>query len=186
MKIRYNSPVILTYALICTVVLIIDRMTGGVFIQNFFVAPPSFHAFSPLSYFRLVSHIFGHVNWTHLVGNFMLILLIGPILEEKYSAGAIIEMIFVTALTTGILNAIFFTTGLLGASGIVFMMILLSSFTNIRTGEIPLTFILIMILYLTGEVINAFQPDRISQFAHILGGICGGLFGFFYVKIGKR
>ena len=67
----------------------------------------------------------------------------------------------------------------MGASGIVFMMILLSSFTNIRSGEIPLTFVLVVLMYLTREVVTAFSDeDSISQLAHIAGGLCGSLFGF--------
>jgi rhomboid protease GluP len=85
-------------------------------------------------------------------------------------------------LITGILNTIFFSTALMGASGIVFMLILLSSFTNIRSGEIPLTFLLIVVLFLAKEVISAFGQDNISQFAHIIGGICGSLFGFVFTR----
>jgi membrane associated rhomboid family serine protease len=87
-------------------------------------------------------------------------------------------MIFTTAVITGLMNAFLFPTALLGASGIVFMMILLTSFTNSRNGEIPLTFLLILVLYLAAEIINAFKYDDISQAAHIIGGICGSLFGF--------
>jgi membrane associated rhomboid family serine protease len=93
----------------------------------------------------------------------------------------------VTALVTGGLQVFLFpTTILLGASGIVFMMILLASFTNFRKGEIPLTFILIMVIYLGREVWNAVAskfvagaPDNISQFAHVIGGLVGSFFGFF-------
>jgi hypothetical protein len=35
------------------------------------------------------------------------------------------------------------------------------------------------VLYLGGEVISAFKEDDVSQFAHIIGGFCGSLFGFF-------
>jgi hypothetical protein len=93
-------------------------------------------------------------------------------------------MILFTALVTGIINSLFFSTGLLGASGIVFMMILLSSFTNINGKDIPLTFILILILYLSREIINSFKTDDISEFAHIIGGFCGSLFG--YLKPARR
>jgi rhomboid protease GluP len=62
------------------------------------------------------------------------------------------------------------------------MLILLSSFTNIRAGEIPLTFILIVVLFLTKEVTTAFAQDNISQFAHIIGGICGSFFGFLLTR----
>jgi membrane associated rhomboid family serine protease len=87
-------------------------------------------------------------------------------------------MILITALITGLLNALLSPAALLGASGVTFMMILLVSFTNIRNGEIPLTFILILILYLAQELINSFQENQISELAHIVGGACGSLFGF--------
>jgi len=87
-------------------------------------------------------------------------------------------MMIVTGFVTGVLNACFFPHPLLGASGIVFMMILLASFTNHGRDDIPLTFILIVILYLGREILNAFRGDDISQFAHLAGGLCGSLFGF--------
>jgi membrane associated rhomboid family serine protease len=98
--------------------------------------------------------------------------------EEKYGSKRLLIMILLTALVTGILNILFFNTGLLGASGIVFMLILLSSFTNVRNGEIPITFILVAFLFLGKEVLESIQNDNISQFAHIIGGICGSIFGF--------
>jgi GlpG protein len=66
------------------------------------------------------------------------------------------------------------------------MLILLSSFTNIRQGEIPLTFILIVVLYLAREFVNALNPDTISQLAHIAGGIIGGLFGFLFSRADSK
>ena len=87
-------------------------------------------------------------------------------------------MITTTAVVTALLHTFFFTGGLLGASGIVFMLILLGSFANIKQGHIPLTFILIVILYLGKEFIYSFSYDNISQFAHIIGGIVGSGFGF--------
>jgi hypothetical protein len=88
-------------------------------------------------------------------------------------------MIVITAMITGILNVLFFRTALMGASGVVFMMILLASFTNFNKGEIPLTFILVLVLYLGRELFNAFSANNISEFAHIAGGFCGSLCGFF-------
>jgi uncharacterized membrane protein YdcZ (DUF606 family) len=88
-------------------------------------------------------------------------------------------MIAITAFVTGVLNVLLFRSSLMGASGVVFMMILLASFTNFSHGEIPLTFILVLILYLGGQLFESFRTDNISQFAHIVGGFCGSLFGFF-------
>jgi membrane associated rhomboid family serine protease len=143
-----------------------------------------FYASSFRCWVTLVTHVLGHANWAHLVSNFSFILLIGPILEETYGSISLVIMIFITALVTGILNVLFFPPGLLGASGVVFMMILLASFTNFNKGEVPLTFILVLILYLGRELLISFgsSPEsngNISQFAHVVGGFIGSLFGFF-------
>lgn len=178
LKPSYNSPVILTFALAACAVMIANNLSRGRITPAFFAVYPGFDFTNPLCYFRLVSHALGHKNWSHLVANFSVILLVGPALEEKYGSMRLVKMMLVTALATGVLNAIFFSTGLLGASGLAFMMILLGSFTNRRDGELPLTFVLVVILFLAKEVVQAFSQDDISQFAHIMGGIFGSLFGF--------
>ena len=111
------------------------------------------------------------------MGNLTFILLLGSMIEEKYGSLNLLIMIGITAIITGILNVLFFPTGLLGASGIVFLFIILSSFGNAQKG-IPLTFILVAVLFLGKEIFQALQDNNISEFAHILGGICGSLFGF--------
>jgi len=103
-------------------------------------------------------------------------------MEEKYGSKFTLFMILITALITGLLNVIFFNTGLLGASGIVFMLILLVSFTNTDGGQIPLTFILVALLFVGKEVLQIMDSDQVSQFAHIIGGVCGSAFGF----LGKK
>lgn len=131
---------------------------------------------------ELITHILGHADWNHLVGNFTLILIIGPILEEKYGSNRLLVMILLTALVTGLINGIFFNTGLVGASGIAFMVILLSSVDNQNKG-IPLTFIIVAMLFIGKEMFNALSPDNVSQFSHIMGGFCGAGFGFIMRKI---
>ncbi|GAB4128300.1 MAG: hypothetical protein OHK0045_18360 [Raineya sp.] len=177
MKITYNAPFTLTFTLVATLI----HFLGENFTKTFFVVQPTMDFNNPLDYFRLFSHAAGHGSWDHLFGNFSLILILGPILEEKYGTKLLLAMSFITALFTGILNVAFLNSGLLGASGIVFMMILLSSFTNMKAKTIPLTFILVMILFVGKEILNSFDPEhaQTSQFAHILGGIFGAVFGFF-------
>ena len=92
-------------------------------------------------------------------------------------------MMAFTALVTAVFQLLLFPEGLLGASGIALMLIILGSWTNFREGEIPLTFILVALLFLGREVIDAFRPDQVSQFAHIIGGATGGVFG---LLIGRR
>jgi membrane associated rhomboid family serine protease len=178
MKIRYNAPITLSFALLATLVMILNQTVARGLTYQFFAVGPTMNPGHVLDYVRLLTHAIGHDNWAHLMGNFAFILLLGPILEEKYGSTGILVMMAITALVTGLLNVLFLPTGLLGASGIVFMMILLVSFTNIRQGEIPLTFILVVVLFLTREVANSLQQDSVSQFAHISGGVIGSLFGF--------
>ena len=181
MKIKYNAPAVLTFAIICALVVLLSQTLLKDLVRNWFTVPGR-GSFSP-GLFRnwvcLFTHVAGHTSWQHLIGNFSLILLIGPMLEENYGTGSLVVMMIITALITGVLNVLLFKTGLLGASGIVFMMILLSSFTNFSKGEIPLTFILVLLLYLGSELVNSLKDDNISNFAHIIGGFCGSLFGFF-------
>ncbi|MBN1647667.1 MAG: rhomboid family intramembrane serine protease [Spirochaetales bacterium] len=181
MKISYNAPVTLTFALFSALILLLDTLLKTNLIESFFSTPPhGVFSFSHVQdYFRLFTHIFGHANWMHLLGNFSFILLLGPQLEEKYGSGRLIFMILITAGVTGLLHSLFVGQALLvGASGIVFMMILLSSFTRVKNGYVPLTFILIVILYLLKEFISALKDNNISELAHIAGGISGSVFGF--------
>ena len=178
MKIRYNSPVVLTFTFLCIGAMLLSQLTDGKSTGYLFTLYPSFNFSDPLSYIRIWSHIIGHGNWQHLIGNFSMILLLGPLLEEKYGSGPLLLMMIITAIITGILNTFFFPTGLLGASGIVFMFILLSSFSGIKEGEVPLTFLMIAIMYFGQELVLSLKDDNVSQFGHILGGLSGSLFGY--------
>ncbi|MCL2440790.1 MAG: rhomboid family intramembrane serine protease [Treponema sp.] len=181
MRIKYNAPTVLTFTLLCALILFITRTFFPDLIANWFMVPGrnNFRVGFINHWITIITHAMGHADWTHLISNFTLILLIGPMLEESYGSKTLLIMIVITALVTGILNALLFNSYLLGASGVVFMMILLSSFTNFSHGEIPLTFILVLILYMGVQFFNTSGPDNISHFAHIIGGLCGSFFGFF-------
>ena len=176
MKLKFNSPVILGISLICVAVFVLDKVMVGTLMPYFTLG--NVNTSSALSLLTLFTHVIGHASIEHLMGNLTFILLLGPIVEEKYGDSRTLFMMLITALVTGILNLLFFHTGLMGASGIVFMLILLVSFTNTKSGEIPVTFILVALLFIGKEVIESLNTDQISQFAHIIGGVCGSVFGF--------
>jgi membrane associated rhomboid family serine protease len=180
MKIKYNAPTTLTFTFLAGIVLLLSGTLVPGLTEAWFSTPAPFHANQAQDYVKLFTHVLGHANMEHFLSNFSFILLLGPILEASYGSLGLLLMMLATALITGVLNVFLFpSTVLLGASGVVFMMILLASFTNFNKGEIPLTFILIMLLYLGKEVWNALaNKDNISQFAHVLGGLSGSFFGF--------
>ncbi len=175
-RISYNAPVVLTFALLSVGVFLLPEGTR----HEYFATHGQLDGFA--GYFTLISHILGHASWEHLIGNFMLILLLGPILEERLGSLQLLVMILITALVSGLVDAAL-GHGTLGASGIVFMMIVLASTANIRQGEIPLTFIAVALIYLGGEIYAAAtKNDNISHLGHLIGGVAGAAFGFFGAK----
>ena len=124
--IRFNAPVILSFALLSLIALLLGKWTNGATTTQFFSVYRSSLA-DPLTYVRFFGHVLGHSSYEHYMGNMLLLLLVGPGLEEKYGSGTMVWTIAVTALVTGLVNFVFFPhTMLLGASGVVFMMIVLS------------------------------------------------------------
>jgi membrane associated rhomboid family serine protease len=177
-RLHYNAPVVLTFSLLALAVLVLDRWVWGALTEGLFATAPPFSIFDPLDYFRLVSHTVGHGSLEHLFGNLTMILLLGPILEERYGSENMLKMVLLTGLFVGTLNALIGRSGLLGASSIVFMFITLISIVDLRRGTIPVSFILVAIVFIGSEIINAFGPDDISQLGHIAGALLGALFGF--------
>lgn len=139
---------------------------------------------NPFTYSRLFTHVLGHIGWEHFIGNASYILLLGPMLEEKYGSRTLIVIIGITALVTGLVNyAFFWDSGLCGASGVVFAFIVLASFTGFKEGEIPLTFILVAIIFIGQEIYNGIVlSDDIANSAHIVGGLVGGVIGYLLNK----
>ena len=182
-KISFNSPVVLWFSIISLAALIIGAITQGASTRLLFSVYRSSLA-SPLTYVRFIGHVFGHANWSHFIGNIMLLLVVGPMLEEKYGSSNILFVILATALVTGIVNFIFFPhVQLLGASGVVFAFILLSSFTSIREGTIPITFILVALIYIGGEIYDGvFVKDNVANLTHIIGGVVGSGLGYVMTK----
>lgn len=181
LRITYNAPVVLTLTLVAAVVYVLTHTVGS--LAPWFAAYPEFG--DARTYAGLVTHVLGHRDWEHLLSNFMLILLIGPILEERHGSSRLLFMIVVTALVTGGANLVFGSNVLLGASGVAFMMILLASMANVRGGEIPLTFVAIAVIYMGGEIIRSLSNDQISHMAHLIGGGVGGTFGFLWARRGR-
>ena len=173
-----NAPVVLGMTLITLIVLIVDTLTKGTAIRLFGMHYSSWT--DPMMYVRMFTHIFTHADLEHYTGNFMLILLIGPMVEDKYGSKNLLEMIIITSLVTGLIDVIFFRDVMfIGASGIVFMLILLASFTDIKNGKLPITVLLISVLYIGNEVVNGIiANDNVSQISHIVGGFCGAFLGF--------
>lgn len=182
-KLSFNSPVILTFSAVCLVSLIVGWITSFHTTMMLFMCYGHSSLLNPLTYLQMFSYVFGHADFAHFAGNISMMLLIGPAVEERYGCWNLAIMMAATALAGGLLNTLFFDTAILGASGIVFMLIILSAFGNMKKGEIPLTLILVAAIYLGKEIYSGIAvEDNISHFGHICGGVSGLGFGIWFHK----
>jgi membrane associated rhomboid family serine protease len=161
--------------IISFIVLVIGFLTGGK--SNYLFSSERASLLNPLTYIRLFTNILGHRDFGHFANNYLKILLLGPMIEEKYGSINLLIMILMTAFITGIINYIIGKYRILGASNIVFMLIALSAFVNM-TDKIPLTLVFIIIFYLLDELRQIFSKDGVAHYGHLTGAICGIAFGF--------
>lgn len=182
-KFDYNSVVILTYLFICLGAWFLNVITRGKTNKWFFESYRS-SPFNPLTYVRMFTHCIGHKDWDHFVSNFLYILLVGPMIEEKYGSMNLIIMFLITSFVIALFNIIFTNYTILGASGNVYMLIVLSSFSNISEGKIPLTVLLICIFYVMGEVKKSILENKSKVYhdGHLIGAVCGLIFGIIFLK----
>ena len=178
-RITFNSPVILTFVFICFIATLLGEITNSKLTQTLFA---TYHSSlrNPMTYVRFFTHVFGHDGWSHLIGNAAYLLLLGPMLEEKYNSRTLIEIIGLTAVVTGLVNYfLFWNIALCGASGVVFAFIILASFTGFKDGEIPLSFILVALIYIGQQIVDGvLVSDNVSNLSHVIGGLLGGIIGY--------
>ena len=194
MRIRLDSPATIFFSFLILLVFVITHQKLPPDILSVIPAPvlpylnedlfqvkPWINYRNPLDYITIFSHVLGHADWFHLFGNLSIILLLGGKVEQTYKSFNLIKWIFITACVTGVLNVLLMPTTLRGASGIVFMLIILFSMTEMRNGNIPITAVLVFILYLGQEIYLAmYVVDNISRFCHISGALMGVVFGYRY------
>ncbi len=180
----YNSVVILSYFFLSLFIMIIDKIFKGKIVEKFFSIAKKDSWLNPITYFKLFSHSLGHADWNHLYNNFVKILLIGPMIEEKYGSINLLIMMLVTSFVIGLIYKIFNLGRVRGASGVLYMLIILSSFVNMDGGKIPITLALIIIFFVTDDIIKFIkrEEDNISHLGHLTGAICGLVFGILSIN----
>ena len=119
LRIQYNAPVVLTFSLLSLAALLLGMATGEQSTWLLFCVYRS-PLTDPLTYVRLFGHVLGHAGYGHFISNIMLLLVVGPPLEEKYGSRRLLVCIAITALVSGLVQVLLFPgAALLGASGIV-------------------------------------------------------------------
>lgn len=188
LKVSYDAPVTLTFVVISAIIFLLSFMLAKSgkpdSLGKLFISPTdqagnlSFIVKQPLSYLRLLLYIFGSEadGAQVLFTNLILIMLLGPAMEERYGSIIIGIMIFVSALFSGVLNACFCSDSLVGAVPVVCMMIFLNAFMSFSKKKFPLSFAAVMIFFIMLQIFSGAGAIRII--ICIAGGLCGSLFAF--------
>ena len=188
LKVEYDAPVTLTFVIICVIIFLLNMILAksgkGAGFEKIFVSPTSqagllpFIPGAPVSYIRLLFYIFGAAagEASLLFTNLILIMLLGPAMEERYGSVIIGIMIFVSALFAGVLNACFCDTSLVGAVPLVSMMIFLNAFMSFSKKKFPLSFAAVMVLFVLLQIFSG--AGAVQIIICIAGGLCGSLFAF--------
>lgn len=188
LKVAYDAPVTLTFVIVSAIIFLLNILlaksgkAGG--LEKIFASPTSqagvlpFIPSAPLSYVRLLFYIFGVAagGASLLFTNLILIMLLGPAMEERYGSVIIGIMIFVSALFAGVLNACFCENSLVGAVPLVSMMIFLNAFMSFSKKKFPLSFAAVMVLFVLLQIFSG--AGAVQIIICIAGGLCGSLFAF--------
>lgn len=183
LKFSYDAPVTLTFVIVCAVLFLLNNLVikNGA-LSNVLASPTSqtgalpFIVKQPLSYLRLLLYIFGSGEEVIYLTNLMIILMMGPAMEERYGSVIIGIMIFVSALFAGVLNACFCADSLVGAVPVVCMMIFLNAFMSFSKKTVPATFLAVIVFFGFFSISSGMSAIRLI--ICIAGGLCGSLFAF--------
>lgn len=150
-RLTFNSPAIMTYIFICTVALGLHIYTGGATDDWIFSIYGTRELSLPLIA-RLFLHICGYTDLHTLVAEMVVLLAIGPMIEEKFMSRKVVSVMIAVALVTSI--PVFFPfTGahLMGGRGVIAALLVLGSFTGDKDGSTPFSFLVIMAALISYE-----------------------------------
>lgn len=181
-RITVNAPVTLGFALLCIMVYILTLGGNAVTIQRMLAVHRDFDGGSLFQYTSFWTHCFAHSDYQHLKGNLTMLLLVGPSVEFHFRSHNILWIMTVVSLISAMVHIVVGknNTHQLGASGIVFCFILLNSLVTAKQSELPISFVVTLILYMGDEIVKFLRPtDDVSHHAHLTGGAVGAAAGFY-------
>ena len=196
--IEYNAPVSLTFSILCLVAFLLEKFLLEKIVPdlNLFTSLSkqgsefAFVASNPIHYIRLITYVFGALDWNQLFLSLILILLLGPTLEINYGGKLLFVMMLISSFVSGVISACFSAVTLSGSSSVIFMMIILSGYSAIEKKKMPLSLVFVFVFFFAKETMktlaemSCFYPVLIS----LIGGFLGCVFGFIAtpIKRGKK
>ncbi len=183
-SVGFTAPITTIFSLLCIAVFLIQA-SAPQHITNllFFVggnssSPTPFDRTSIFDYLTIFTHLFGSKNAYTLLINTAYILLLSPRIEQAYGKGLLSLMFIITAFITGVLSTLFVSTHVMGAQGIVFLLLLLNILADAKTKTIPITIIFSSLLYVSFITFDSTTIGVAEKITPFIGSLCASIFGF--------
>ena len=190
-RLVFNSPAAIIFSLISILVFALDFFIAkGKLLSFLFTCPGnknciiSFSVSNPLDYIRLFTRVFASESFSALLVNILFILILSPLMEERFGSVIVTLMMTFSALISGVINLVFSSLPAEGAGPLVFLLIALSALSSLTKKDIPLSWILVFVLYIVLRISRnmglvkdyGFIQANMRTIADLAGGITGSIF----------
>ncbi|MDD7416751.1 MAG: rhomboid family intramembrane serine protease [Treponemataceae bacterium] len=189
-SVSFDSPVGLVLVILLVVMAIIERLVPS--IDWLFVCPckagnsAAFDYRNVADYFRILLYPFGFSSWNQLTANLVFILLLFPKIESVFGKLFSSMLVLITVAFAGVICVCFSNSVIYGTSGIVCMLLILAIFISADKRQIPLSYILLAVIYFAREIVSIIDTNTIEVFCHFAGSLAGSLVGILSLSFGGK
>lgn len=139
--------------------------------------------------FTLITTIFLHSNFMHLLNNLFALAIFGFLLEKRVGSKHLLLLFFFAGIFANIIS-VFFYEAVLGASGSIFGLIgclaVLKPFGIVFVYGMPLPLFLAVAVWAFFDIAGIFTPSNIAHLSHLSGLVIGITYGFALRKRFKK
>lgn len=189
-SVSFDSPVGLVLVILLVVMAIIERLVPS--IDWLFVCPckagnsAAFDYRNVADYFRILLYPFGFSSWNQLTANLVFILLLFPKIESVFGKLFSSMLVLITVAFAGVICVCFSNSVIYGTSGIVCMLLILAIFISADKRQIPLSYILLAVIYFAREIVSIIDTNTIEVFCHFAGSLASSLVGILSLSFGGK
>jgi hypothetical protein len=168
----FNCPITLAFLVVVFIVHLAFQTNFSDLFHHLFSVSKPFDWANPSSYLSLLLCVFSDDGrWQNISNPLFLIVLIGPIVEERVGPIQLVVAGIATTFITSLLHAILFSN-LYGPTCIAYMLVFMASYVNVKQGHTPLSFILVLVLVILVSA-DQWTEDLRTAFPMIIGSLMG-------------
>jgi len=120
----------------------------------------------------LVTSMFLHGGVAHLIFNMYVLLMFGPIIEQRIGPKRFLFIYFTAGIMASIVSTFFYPAAL-GASGAIFGILgclaILRPKMRVYVGYVPMPMIIAAVVWAAGDLLGMFIPSGTANAAHLFG-----------------